>query len=45
MCVGDEDCDCHLEDEDLGDEGDVCFDFDTDMIDGGGYPWQLQSPE
>ena len=37
MCVGDEDCDCHLEDEDLGDEGDECFDFDTDMIDGVGF--------
>jgi hypothetical protein len=37
MCIVDEDCDCHLEDEDLGDEGDDDFDFDSDNIDGVGF--------
>lgn len=43
MCLGDEDCDCHLDDGDefdeefIDDDDDEDPDFDSDLIDGVGF--------
>jgi hypothetical protein len=38
MCIGDEDCDCQLEDDDeFDEEGDEGLDDDEELIDGVGF--------
>jgi len=36
MCIGDEDCDCHFDDE-FDEDGDECLDDDDERIDGVGF--------